>query len=322
MSLHAEAVPRQQTADPAAVAAAMGRSLLFPIEPLASPGGDTAKGRRANTPAISGRASSEVGVALSFGDGPKAQDVAFDPPRSIEQPGSMGQFSKRPRAFGNGLRFTVGPSNPGGARPQRSTPSEGIEGAPVRRGYVGFLAFISVQPAGDTGGQSLVAGLGDNSLGATGVVGAFLDPHVSVEAEASVGPSLTTEQWLTSQYRYATVYRDMLFSGFVRWHKRPFQRNLLEPVLGITVAAGRAARTTVSYSYPGALGGQPFDASVRRIRLGVGGGADLVVPAGKGIAAVASFRMYVLTRPDDGAGPPELSGRFVYRFGAGLQWSY
>jgi hypothetical protein len=93
--------------------------------------------------------------------------------------------------------------------------------------------------------------------------------------------------------------------------------------LGITVAAGRAARTATPYSFSGTPTGQPYDASVTRISFGVGGGADLVVPAGSRMSAVASFRMHVLKRNDEWEGPPELGiGRFVYHFGGGLQWSF
>jgi hypothetical protein len=225
--------------------------------------------------------------------------------------------------FGGGLRFSTRPSGVDRTPPQTSASRHDTGGAPSRRGYAGLLAFLSTQPTGYADGHYLSAGLGGTGFGGGGIVGGFLKPHVSVEAEARVGPSLTAEQWSTYRYRYATVYRDTLFSGFVRWHRRPFQRNLLEPVLGISVAAARAARTAVSYSYPGSLAGPASDSSVTRISLGVGGGADLVVPVGKGIAAVASFRLHVMKRNDQREGVPELGiSRFVYHFGGGLQWSF
>jgi hypothetical protein len=224
--------------------------------------------------------------------------------------------------FGGGLRFTKSTSGPSETQPQKFAPRHDTGGVPALRGYAGLLALMFAQPTGYADGHYLSTGLGGSGVGAGAFVGGFLHPHLSVEAEASIGPSLTAEQWFVQSYRYSTAYRDTLFSGFLRWHRRPFQRNLLEPVFGVTVAAGHAARTAVPYNFLGAAG-QSFDASVTRISLGVGGGADLVIPAGKGIAAVASFRAHVLKRNDEWDGPPELGiSRFVYHFGGGLQWSF
>jgi hypothetical protein len=193
----------------------------------------------------------------------------------------------------------------------------------VLRGYVGLAAMLFAQPKGYSGGHYLSEGLGGIGLGASGLVGGFLSSHVSVEAEASVGPSFTADQWVTYAARFDTDYRDTLFSGFVRWHQRPFRRNLLEPVLGVTVAAGHADRTETPYRFGGTPSGGPVDASLSRISFGIGGGADLIVPAGEKLAAVASFRMHVLKRNDQRGGAPELGiGRFVFHVGAGLQWSF
>ena len=197
------------------------------------------------------------------------------------------------------------------------------EVVPAIHGYAGLLAVMFAQPTGDADGHYLAGGLGRSGFGASGVVGGFLDPHLSIEAEASLSPSLTTEQWSTYMYHYAAVYRDQLFSGFIRWHRRSFQRNLVEPVLGLTIAATRASRSTAAYIDTGAAARLPFDDSVTQISVGVGGGADLVVPIRRGIAAVASFRLHLLKRNDERDGPSESGmGRLVYHVGVGLQWSY
>jgi hypothetical protein len=196
---------------------------------------------------------------------------------------------------------------------------------PPRRGYVGGTITVFHQPDGYADGHYLSAPLGGTLAGFSGIVGGFITRNLSLEAEVSVGPTLTAEQWFVNRTRTSTSYRDTLLSGFLRWHALRFARFAIEPVGGVTIAAGHAARTAVDYQtwYPYEPLGPPYDVSVTRFRFGAGGGADFVVPAGRNLAVTASFRLHALDRDDERDGPPELGiGTRVYQFGGGLQWRF
>lgn len=51
-------------------------------------------------------------------------------------------------------------------------------------------------------------------------MGEFISRNLSLEAEVSIGPPLTAEQWFKIT-RKSTSYRDTLLSGFLRWQALP-----------------------------------------------------------------------------------------------------
>jgi hypothetical protein len=201
---------------------------------------------------------------------------------------------------------------------------DGRKEASPQRGYVGGTITVSHQPDGYADGHYLSAPLGGTGAGFSGIVGGFITRNLSLEAEVGIGPALTAEQWFIDLVRYSTNYRDTLLSGFLRWHALRFARFAIEPVGGVTIAAGHAARTAVPYNrYPYGPAGPPYDAPVTRIGFGIGGGVDLVVPTGRSLAVTASFRLHVLDRDDQRDGPPELGiGPWLYQFGGGLRWLF
>jgi hypothetical protein len=226
--------------------------------------------------------------------------------------------------LGGGVQVTwMGQTTPDARPAGLANATAAAKEAPARRGYVGGSMMVSHQPDGYADGHYLSAPLGGTGIGFSGVIGAFIVPHLSVEAEVSVGPALTAEQWFIIFIRNSTRYRDTLFSGFLRWHAAEFQRFAIEPVVGVTVAAGHAARTAVNYSFDGTPNGPAYDASFTRITFGAGGGVDFVVPVSRPLAVTASFRLHVLDRDDERDGPPELGiGPWIYQFGGGLRWRF
>ena len=208
----------------------------------------------------------------------------------------------------------VDPASAGDARKEASP----------RRGYVGGTIMVVHQPKGYADGHYLSAPLGGTGAGVSGIVGAFITRNLSLEAEVSIGPALTAEQFFVNVVRYSTSYRDTLLSGFLRWHRLRFAHFAIEPVGGLTIAAGHAARTVQHYQfYPHGPIGSPYDDPITRITFGVGGGADFVVPAGRNLAVTGSFRLHVLDRDDEQDGLPELGiGPWIYQFGGGVRWNF
>ena len=208
----------------------------------------------------------------------------------------------------------VDPASAGDARKEASP----------RRGYVGGTIMVVHQPEGYADGHYLSAPLGGTGAGVSGIVGAFITRNLSLEAEVGIGPALTAEQFFVNVVRYSTSYRDTLLSGFLRWHRLRFAHFAIEPVGGLTIAAGHAARTVQHYQfYPHGPIGSPYDDPITRITFGVGGGADFVVPAGRNLAVTGSFRLHVLDRDDEQDGLPELGiGPWIYQFGGGVRWRF
>jgi hypothetical protein len=227
--------------------------------------------------------------------------------------------------FGGGVQvsWARSPSNASQAAGPAGAGDARKEASPDR-GYVGGTIMVIHQPEGYADGHYLSRPLGGTGAGFSGIVGAFITRNLSLETEVSVGPTLTAEQWFINLLRYSTSYRDTLLSGFLRWHRMRFTHFAIEPVGGLTIAAGHAARTAQPYQFypPGPIG-SPFDDPVTRITFGVGGGADLVVPAGRSLAITGSFRLHVLDRDDERDGPPELGiGPWIYQFGGGVRWAF
>ncbi|RPJ71741.1 MAG: hypothetical protein EHM24_11365 [Acidobacteria bacterium] len=190
-----------------------------------------------------------------------------------------------------------------------------------RRGYLGGVAGLFVQPVGEVDGHYLTEGVGGNGVGFGGTAGAFIHPHWSVAAEVAVGPEFEAESIFAGRIRFNTRYRDTLMSGLFRWHPSPSGPVQVEPVFGATVAAGHAPRTETWLDFSGG-GEEPTDATITRVSFGAVGGADLV--AGRRVAAVASFRLHVLDRNDvRDDQPPELGvGRFVYIIAGGIRYTF
>jgi len=198
----------------------------------------------------------------------------------------------------------------------------GKEASP-QRGYVGGTIMVVHQPEGYADGHYLSAPLGGTGAGFSGIVGGFITRNLSLEAEVSIGPTLSAEQWFIIYVRHSTSYRDTLLSGFLRWHRMRFGHFAIEPVGGVTIAAGHAARTAQNYQfYPHSPIGPPYDDPVTRISLGIGGGADFVVPAGRSWDVTGSFRLHVLDRDDERDGPGIGIGPWVYQFGGGVRWRF
>jgi len=194
--------------------------------------------------------------------------------------------------------------------------------APRARGYAGGTLMVWHQPDGNAYWPYLSAPLGGAGAGFSGIVGGFISRDLSIEAEVGIGPSLAAEQWFKSGTRSSTKYRDTLLSGFVRWHGLRFTRFAIEPVGGLTIAVGHAARTARDYQmlYPWEPLGPPYDASVTRITFGIGGGVDLVFPASKNLAVTGSLRLHALPGRDE---PTELGiGPWIYQFGGGVRWNF
>jgi hypothetical protein len=227
--------------------------------------------------------------------------------------------------LGGGVQVTwMGQTSPDTRPAGQANTASAIKETPARRGYVGGTIMVSHQPEGYADGHYLSAPLGGTGAGFSGIVGGFITRNLSLEAEVGIGPALTAEQWFIDLVRYSTNYRDTLLSGFLRWQALRFARFAIEPVGGVTIAAGHAARTAVPYNrYPYGPAGPPYDASFTRITVGAGGGVDFLVPVGRSLAVTASFRLHVLDQDDQQYGPPELGiGPWIYQFGGGLRWLF
>ncbi|HSK10986.1 MAG TPA: hypothetical protein VK911_15495 [Vicinamibacterales bacterium] len=216
-----------------------------------------------------------------------------------------------------------------GATPARGQTAPPVEQRPAGgalpgpRGYLAGFGGLFAQPVGYAGGHYLSQGVGGNGLGVGIGAGAFITPHWSVAAEAARGPQFSTDAFSAGRIHYRTRYRDTLVSALVRWH--PWGAGggpSVEPVAGVTLAVGHAPRTTAWRNWD-FTEQEPVDSTITRVSFGVGGGADLVIPAGR-VAGVLSFRLHLLDRNDERDGqPPELGvGRFVYVLAGGLRWTF
>jgi hypothetical protein len=224
--------------------------------------------------------------------------------------------------LGGGVQVSWTRSPSSDAHPAGQTGAAGVGNpASPRRGYVGGTLMVSHQPDGNAYWPYLSPPLGGTGAGFSGIAGGFISRTLSLEAEVGIGPTLAAEQSFKNMTRTSTRYRDTLLSLFLRWHRLRSTRFAIEPVGGLTIAAGHAARTAQDYQdwYPYDPIGPPYDASVTRIRFGIGGGADLVVPTGRSLAVTGSFRLHVLDRDDEielGIGP------WIYQFGGGVRWTF